>query len=471
MRSLPLLGLLVVLPHSAPARAAEPSPQAVEFFEKHVRPVLAGKCFSCHGPQKQRAGLRLDIPNGVLKGGDNGPAVVPGKPDQSLLIRAVRRDGELKMPPKSRLSPGEVENLTAWVRQGAAWPAASPAVVAGGAEEVRRHWAFRPVRKPAVPAVRSACWVRTPVDAFVLAGLEARGLAPAAQADRRTLLRRLSFDLLGLPPTPEQVQAFEADTSPQAYEKLVDRLLASPHYGERWGRHWLDVARYADTRGYVFTEERKFPYSYTYRDWVIRAFNEDLPYDQFVVQQLAADRLPLGEDKGPLAAMGFLTLGRRFLNNQHDVIDDRIDVTTRGLLGLTVACARCHDHKFDPIPARDYYSLYGVFASSVEPRDPPLLTSARTTPETLAFEAELKKRTDEVEKYRAAHKAELTTGNAKARQELADLRNKVNQWRVSGPGSPPRAMVLEDAPVATNPYVFLRGNPANHGPSVPRRNT
>jgi hypothetical protein len=470
MTSVRHLALLVVLSGTALARGSEPSSQAVDFFEKHVRPVLAEKCFSCHGPHKQRARLRLDSRTGVLNGGDNGPAVVPGKPDQSLLIRAIRQDGDLKMPPKGRLSAGEVENLTAWVRQGAPWPAAAVGAMAGSIEEVRRrHWAFRPVRKPTVPAVHAAGWVRTPIDAFVLAALDARGLAPAAAADRRTLLRRLSFDLLGLPPTPEQVQTFEADTSLAAYETLVDRLLASPHYGERWGRHWLDVARYADTRGYVFTEERKFPYSYTYRDWVIRAFNEDLPYDQFIVQQLAADRLPLGEDKGPLAAMGFLTLGRRFLNNQHDVIDDRIDVTTRGLMGLTVACARCHDHKFDPIPARDYYSLYGVFASSVEPREPPLLTIPRNTPEALAFETELKKRTDAVEKYRAEHRAELAGGNAKVRQELAALRNKVNQWRVSGPGSPPRAMTLEDAPNLVNPYVFIRGNPGNHGPAVPRQ--
>jgi hypothetical protein len=469
MRTLRLVAFFAVFSFAQTARAVETSPEAIEFFEKKVRPLLAEKCWSCHGPQKQRAGLRLDGRDSVLKGGDTGPAVIPGKPDQSLLVRAVRRDGDLKMPPKDPLSAGEVENLAAWVRDGALWPAASAGTTTTVEEVRRRHWAFRPVRKPPPPAVRSAGWVRTPIDAFVLAGLEARGLTPAAPADRRTLIRRLSFDLLGLPPSPDEVHAFEADTSADAWEKLVDRLLASPHYGERWGRHWLDVARYADTKGYVFTEERKFPYSYTYRDWVIRAFNEDLPYDQFVVQQLAADRLPLGEDQSPLAAMGFLTLGRRFLNNQHDIIDDRIDVTLRGLQGLTVSCARCHDHKFDPIPARDYYSLYGVFASSVEPRDPPLLMPARKGPELVRFEAELKKRTDEVEKFRAEHKDELATGNAKTRQELAELRNKVNRWRVSGPGSPPRAMVLEDAPNPMNPYVFVRGNPGNHGPAVPRQ--
>src|SRR5207253_6441825 len=188
------------------------------------------------------------------------------------------------------------------------------------------------------------------------------------EADRRTLIRRATFDLTGLPPTPEEIDEFVNDASPGAYERLVDVLLSSPAYGERWGRHWLDVARYADSKGYVFTEERRFPYAYTYRDYVIKSLNDDKPYDRFVTEQLAADRLPLGEDKHPLAAMGFLTLGRRFMNNIHDIIDDRIDVTTRGLMALTVTCARCHDHKFDPIPTRDYYSLYGVFASSVEPQ-------------------------------------------------------------------------------------------------------
>ncbi len=211
------------------------------------------------------------------------------------------------------------------------------------------------------------------MDNFILARLEAKGMRPAPKADKRTLIRRATFDLTGLPPKPGEVAAFIADKSPDAFAKVVDRLLASPQYGERWGRHWLDVARYADTKGYVFEEDRHYPYSYTYRDYVIRAFNEDLPYDQFLIEQIAADLLPLGEDKRPLAALGYLTLGRRFINNIHDIIDDRIDVVCRGTMGLTVACARCHDHKFDPIPTKDYYSLYGVFASSMEPDPEPLL--------------------------------------------------------------------------------------------------
>src|SRR5881275_2947250 len=228
------------------------------------------------------------------------------------------------------------------------------------------------------------------------------------EADPLTLIRRAYFDLIGLPPAPGDVRDFLADKDPQAYEKLVDRLLNSPHYGERWGRYWLDIARYADTKGYVFEEERRYPYSYTYRDYVIRALNEDLPYDQFIIQQIAADLLPLGEDKRPLAAMGFLTLGRRFLNNQADIIDDRIDVVSRGTMGLTVGCARCHDHKFDPIPTADYYSLYGIFASSTEPKDLPDLGTGSVDPKQReAFEKEMKQDEAEVEKFKEKRFAEL----------------------------------------------------------------
>jgi hypothetical protein len=452
------------------AVAAPPSPQALEQFEKVVRPLLVENCVGCHGPDKTRGGLRLDTKAFFLKGGANGPVVVPGDPDRSPLIRAVRHQAEPKMPPKGPLDDDAVAALTDWVRGGAAWPddrgGSGPATVA----EVRQsHWAFRPVRKPAVPAVKHLDRVHTPVDAFLLAALEAKGLEPAPEADRRTLLRRVSFDLTGLPPTPEEAEAFVNDKAPDAYEKVVERLLASPAYGERWGRHWLDVARYADTKGYVFTEERRFPYAYTYRDYVIRSFNDDLPYDQFVLQQLAADRLPLGDDKRPLAALGFLTLGRRFLNNQHDIIDDRIDVVTRGLLGLSVTCARCHDHKFDPVPTQDYYSLYGVFASSEEPRELPLIGAGEDGPERRAFEAELKKRQDAVAEFREANKADLAARNRAARDKLKALEKKVEEWQATSPVAPPRAMVLADRATPVSPVVFRRGNPNNRGEAVPRR--
>ena len=453
--------------------AAPPAnPQAVEFFEKHVRPVLATKCQSCHGPKRQQGGLRLDSRAALLKGSDNGAVVVPGQPDKSLLVKAIRYDGDVQMPPKGKLSDEVIAHLTEWVKMGAPWPdqivkadASSQSV----AEVRRKHWAFQPVRKPNLQAVKHADWVKTPIDAFVLAGLEAKNLTPAPAVDRRTLIRRVTLDLHGLPPAPEEVAAFASDRSLDAYARLIDRLLASPRYGERWGRHWLDVARYADSKGYVFTDERRYPFAYTYRDYVIRAFNEDLPYDQFVLQQLAADQLPLGEDKRPLAALGYLTLGRRFLNNIHDIIDDRIDVSMRGLQAMTVGCARCHDHKFDPIPQKDYYSLYGVFASSVEPRELPLIGRPEQTAELAAFEKELAKRKAEVEKYREQHKAELAKGNRKFRDGLRALRKKIDQWQATAPAAPPRAMVLIDKPAPETPHVFLRGNPNNPGPQVPRQ--
>jgi mono/diheme cytochrome c family protein len=455
------------------ASAAPPTDaQGVEFFEKHVRPILVSKCQSCHGVKRQQGGLRLDSRAALLKGSDNGAVVSPGAPDKSLLVKAIRYDGDVQMPPKSKLPDEAIAHLTEWVKRGAPWPDETVKTDAHSqsvAEVRRTHWAFQPVKKPNPPVVTNPDWLKTPLDAFVLAGLEAKGLTPSPAADRRTLIRRLTLDMHGLPPTPDEVAGFENDRSPDAYARLVERLLASPRYGERWGRHWLDVARYADSKGYVFTDERRYPFAYTYRDYVIRAFNEDLPYDQFVLQQVAADQLPLGDDKRPLAALGYLTLGRRFLNNIHDIIDDRIDVTMRGLQAMTVGCARCHDHKFDPIPTRDYYSLYGVFASSIEPKDLPLIGKPEQTAELAAFETELAKRKAEVDKYRAEHKDELAKGNRKFRDGLRALQKKVDQWQVTAPAAPPRAMVLIDKPTAETPVIFLRGNPNNRGPSVPRQ--
>jgi len=332
-----------------------------------------------------------------------------------------------------------------------------------------KHWAFQPVRKPALPAVHRGDWAATPLDLFVLAKLEQEGVEPAPRADRRTLIRRATFDLTGLPPEPADVEAFVNDPAPGAWEMVIDRLLASPRYGERWGRYWLDVARYADTKGYVFQEERRYPFAYTYRDYVIRAFNDDLPYDQFVIQQVAADRLPLGDDKRPLAALGFLTLGRRFLNNTPDIIDDRMDVVLRGLQGMTIGCARCHDHKFDPIPMRDYYSLYGVFASSVEPRELPLIATPDPSPAYAAYEQELKGLRQAVADFEEKNKEELQKRNRKFQEERRQLQNKVDKLKATHPGAPPQAMVLNDAPHPVEPVVFLRGNPNSRGPAVPRQ--
>lgn len=372
----------------AAARAAEPPPAAIEFFERKVRPLLIENCTSCHGEKKQEASLRLDTREGLLKGSDKGPIIVTGEPDASRLIKAIQYAGEPKMPPKGKLPPDAIEALVAWIKLGAPYPASTsdkPTV------DPKKHWSFQPVTKPAVPEGES----RHPIDRFVLSNLKAKGQKYSPVADKRTLIRRTYFDLINLPPTADEIEAFERDASPDAYEKLIDRLLASPHYGEAQARRWLDYARYADTKGYVFTEDRNYPYAYTYRDWAIRAFNEDMPYDRFIQLQIAADRLK-PEDPRDLAAMGFLTLGRRFLNNVHDIIDDRLDVTCRTFMGLTVACARCHDHKYDPIPAADYYSLYGVFASSTEPKDLPLIGDVQRTAEVIAFEKELQKKEEEV---------------------------------------------------------------------------
>lgn len=370
-----------------PAFAADPKPNpaAVEFFESKVRPVLAEKCYSCHGEKKQSASLRLDSKAAFLKGSENGPIVVPGEPDKSPMVKAIRHSGEVKMPPKSPLAPAAVEAITAWVKLGAPYPDDAVAV----ADPSKSHWAFQPVKDREPPVTKTAAI--HPIDRFVLAKLEAKNWSLSLKADRRALIRRVTYDLTGLLPAPEEVEAFVNDTSPTAYESLVNRLLDSPHYGEQQARHWMDLARYADTKGYVFEEDRNYPFAYTYRDWLIRSFNRDLPYDQFIQYQLAADRI-VKDDKANLAAMGFLTVGRRFLNNQPDIIDDRLDVTFRTFQGLTLTCARCHDHKYDPIPSKDYYSLYGVFASSQEPRELPLIEPVKDTPEVRAFEEELKKR-------------------------------------------------------------------------------
>ncbi|HEY1786208.1 MAG TPA: DUF1549 domain-containing protein, partial [Pirellulales bacterium] len=388
----------------------------LRFFETDVRPVLVEHCHKCHGPKKQEAGLRLDSQEAALKGGDNGPVIVPGKPDESLLVAAIRRAGDVQMPPDEKLRDKEIEAIVQWVRLGAAWPASPEAADEKRAEAQRRHWAFQRIDDPAPPAVRDGDWVRTPIDRFVLAKLETAGLAPSPSANRRTLIRRATFDLTGLPPTPDQVDAFENDPAPDAYAKLIDRLLESPQYGEQWARHWLDIARYSDTKGYVYANEERFwVHASTYRDWVVQAFNGDLPYDQFLLLQIAADQVA-PQDRGARAAMGFLTLGRRFLGVTHDIIDDRIDVVTRGTMGLTVACARCHDHKYDPIPTADYYALYGVFLNSTERLDP-IAEPAVRDEAYAAFENELNQRQ---QKLRDATLARRSEAAERVRQRVTD---------------------------------------------------
>lgn len=405
-------------------RAAETaSPQQIEFFEQHVRPVLVEHCQRCHGAKTQESGLRLDLREAMLQGGDSGPAVVPGKPDDSLLLEAVRHES-LQMPPDERLTDEQVAALERWVRMGAPWPVeavAGPAL--GDQQHIRRvaqsHWSLQPVHKPDLPTVRNETWVKTPLDAFILARLEDAGLSPSPPADRRTLLRRVTFDLTGLPPTAEEIAEFEADSSPDAFEQIVDRLLETPQYGERWGRHWLDVARYADTRDWLPQIDTRYPFAYTYRDWVVEALNRDLPYDEFLRLQLAADLYVDRKDSPDLAALGFLTVGPRYRNNVHEQAADRIDVVTRGLMGLTVTCARCHDHKYDPVTIADYYALYGVFASAEIPDSLPVIASAPPSPELRKdYERQRTKRQTELDEYKTGLVDEA----------LADLRGRIDEY-------------------------------------------
>lgn len=417
-----LISLALAGASTVEANAVEPptiTTEATEFFEKEIRPLLVESCLDCHGPREQHGGLRLDSLSGAIKGGDSGPAVVPRRPNESELLRRIaERDDELRMPPADaggRLTARNIEALRRWISDGAAWP-----VPADGAATLptggRDHWAFQPVRRTSPPELGSTRSYRTPIDRFILHELEANGLGLSPPADRRTLIRRAAYDLTGLPPTSEDVEDFVSDDSVDAYERLIDRLLASPHYGEHWGRKWLDVARYSDTKGYVYArEERFFVHASNYRDWVVEATNHDLPYDRFLLLQLAADQ---ANDAKPrdLAAMGFLTLGRRFLGVTPDIMDDRIDVVTRGLMGLTVSCARCHDHKYDPIPTADYYSLYGVFRSCVE-KTVAIPRSDRAPVPTPEFVAELNKRERTLAEALARHRDEAA---GRVREHLAD---------------------------------------------------
>ncbi|MEA3209286.1 MAG: hypothetical protein QOE70_2343 [Chthoniobacter sp.] len=375
------------------AAAAEPSKEQIAFFESKVLPVLKENCYKCHSLEQNKAkgGLTLDSHAGVMKGGENGAVITPGDPAKSPLIAAVKYlDPDLQMPPKGeKLKDDQVAALIEWVKMGAPdnRNSVNATKLSGLTDSARHHWAYQPVTKPAVPTTKNPTWIRTPVDAFVLQKLEEKGMLPGpdpgpGEADKRSvLIRRASYDLTGLPPTTDELNAFLIDPAPfpTAFSKVIERLLASPHYGERWGRFWLDSARYADTiggdRGGNMMGDYRYPYAWTYRDYVIKAFNKDKPYDQFIIEQLAADKLPdLERDKTRLAALGFITVGQRFGNND-DVINDRIDVVTKGFLAMTVVCARCHDHKFDPIPTKDYYALHGIFASTTEPTEEPLISN------------------------------------------------------------------------------------------------
>lgn len=375
-----LVACLPIALHSQAMFADDPAnarTAQVQFFESKIRPLLVEHCVRCHGEKKQESELRLDTWDGISKGGLGGPIVVAEKPEASLLITAVGyQDNNLQMPPDKKLSPQQVKDLTEWVKLGMPHPdkdtsAESTAVPQAGWEDRKKLWSLQPVNVPAIPSVKSPEWPANPIDHFILAGLEAKGLTPARPADKRTLLRRVTFDLIGLPPTPAEIEAFLRDDSPKAYETVIERLLASPHYGERWGRHWLDVARYADSNG--LDENIALGNAWRYRDYVIAAFNKDKPYDRFLTEQIAGDLLPADDQTTRfecLVATGFLSLGPKVLAEpdpikmQMDIIDEQIDTLGRSVLGLTLGCARCHDHKFDPVRTDDYYALAGIFKST-----------------------------------------------------------------------------------------------------------
>lgn len=401
---------------SVVVRAASPTQQETEFFESRIRPILVNQCYKCHSETSERVkgGLKLDTRANLLKGGDTGVAIVPGNPEKSLLIKAIRyKDEDLKMPPNDRkLTDAQIADLEAWVRMGAPDPRSGTSSGVNLYEidkaNAAKHWAFQMLFYPPVPRVEDKDnWAQTDIDRYILAGLRREGLSPSPRADKTSLIRRATFDLTGLPPTPAEVDAFLADNAPTAFSNVVVRLLTSPRYGERWGRYWLDLARYADTKGSAGEmAEPRYLYSYTYRDYVIRAFNDDLPYNQFLIEQIAADKLPPDKDNSRLAALGFLTLGNRFNNNADDIIDDRIDVLSKSTLALTVTCARCHDHKFDPIPTADYYSLHGVFSSCYEPTEGPVLGSATNTLAYQQFSSELDSKQAELDREREAAEKE-----------------------------------------------------------------
>jgi len=486
--------LTLPLPAAEPASTTPLAPEDRDFFEKKVRPLLINQCQKCHSSKakKQRGGLLLDSRTAILKGGDTGPAVIPGQPDRSLLIQAIRyQHTTLHMPPSGKLATNQIAVLEEWVKRGVPFPEAGAVVAAKQGidlEKGRRFWSFQPPRTAVLPAVRQGDWPRQRIDGFVLAELEKHSLAPSAEASRRTFIRRVTYDLTGLPPTPEEVEAYVNDSSADAPSRLVERLLAAPAYGERWSRFWLDLVRYCDIPE-SWAETKGAPW--LYRDWVVQALNEDMPYSRFVQMQLAADLMPDAQPRDR-AALGFLGLSPTYwkeLKLDHTVIkavvaeewEERIQAISGTFLGLTVACARCHDHKFDPISTQDYYALAGVLAS-IRQVDRPLLADAEAAivRQARGKAMELQK---EIDKLQA--KKPMPAETAK---RLAELKGQIEQLRKATPNyDSPLVPAIEDSSlyvladgsfrtkleyrpgVSQDVAVQVRGSPTNLGPLVPRR--
>ncbi|MFN0068014.1 MAG: DUF1553 domain-containing protein [Limisphaerales bacterium] len=481
----------------APAFVTVPTEEQVAFFERRIRPALVEHCYDCHsaGAKKLKGGLVLDSRAGVVQGGDTGPVITPGEPDASLLIQAVRHaDPNLAMPPKYKLPADMVADLEQWVRMGAPDPRAEDTVASARAksaidwDKAREWWSLRPVTDRLPPPVARSDWPANDLDRFILARQEAAGLTPAADAGRRVSIRRVTFDLTGLPPTPEEVDAFLADDSTEAFAKVVDRLLASPRYGERWGRHWLDVVRYADTAG--DNSDFPIPQMHRYRDWVIGAFNRDLPYDQFVREQLAGDLLPAedgGETDLRIIATGYIANARRFGSRvddypQHLTIEDTIDNVGRAFLGLTVSCARCHDHKFDPISTQDYYALYGIFHSTRYPwpgieLDQKQRDFVPLVPPGEMARAETRRKEFDAEKRRLEKAVQTLKDSLKdtPAEEKKDVEAKIKEAEQAVKGHVDRGLPFEQAYAVAEAAKFedvpvqQKGDPAKPGVLVPRR--
>jgi hypothetical protein len=464
-------------------RAAAPDPAGVEFFEKKIRPVLVENCYSCHSTQagKKKGGLTLDTQAALLKGGDNGTAIVPGKPDESLLLKALTHKGETKMPPKGKLSDSVLSDFRHWVELGAPDPRTQAVTIASTIDwkKARVHWAFRPFARQPLPVVKDTSWAKTDIDRFILACLEAEGHHPVAAADKRALIRRATFDLTGLPPTPDEIDSFLKDNSEQAFERVIERLLASPHYGERWGRHWLDVARYAEDQAHTFGVKPNTE-AFRYRDWIIGSLNADMPYDRFVKLQIAADQIDPEDTGHHWPALGFFGLGAQYYKNTDaaraaaDELDDRVDTLSRGMLGLTISCARCHDHKFDPIPTQDYYSIAGIFYSCKLANLP--MGSKEVTERFTAAQKKVQETDSRLKEFVKSERTRLKCTEAELPKKLDDegrakletMKGELEKVKKAMPPAPPMAHGLADA-TPTDLHVYLRGNPATQGDLAPRR--
>ncbi len=468
---------------------AAPAAAALDHFERKVRPLLVEHCHSCHAGKKSKGGLLLDSRPAILKGGDSGPALVAGKPEESLLIQAVKQThAEVKMPPRNKLSDAQVSDLVRWVASGAPYPGTGEGGIAvaaaPGIDLVKgaRHWAFAPLASTTAPKVNDQAWPRDPIDHFILARLEEASLTPAPPADKRTLLRRVTFDLIGLPPTHDEIAAFLADESPDAFAKVVDHLLASPRYGERWGRHWLDLARYADSNG--SDENKVYANAWRYRDYVISAFNSDKPYDRFLHEQIAGDLLPgqATETSDPAAsyqrwtATGMLVLGPKMLAEQDkeklvmDLVDEQLDVIGQSVLGLTLGCARCHDHKFDPISAEDYYALAGIFKSTKTMANLAFVSQVMqrelATPQQIAASKAHNKSVEELNKRIAAAEKDLKDKSKEAQGKeareaaLQSMREELKELKAKPLPTIDEAMAVTEGKPANVP-VHIRGSHLN----------